>query len=188
MKEKLKALDEYSIISAIIGIVFTIFTLFEMHLDFKEWYNITAIIFTAPFTYFFVYYISKAIFVYSKDHLVFKGFAIGFISCLIILLWYTKFNVYKIGEDQEEITATIDRYINIDGHDYLLEDYIKSNNNYLDLESFVENTIWDKIDNEEMCKIGSKLILINDKYYYVCDEGFEKLYMPDEKKEIIEIK
>ena len=103
----------------------------------------------------------------------FRGVIIGFI--VGTYFFYTpKYQLYKIGPEDEYIKATVDRYVEIDGYDYIIEDEIEGNNNYINLQSFVEYATLDKIDNNEICKISNKMILQDNKYFYVCDDGFDK--------------
>lgn len=136
-----------------------------------------------------LYVILAVTFSISNEHIPLKGFVSGFIICFML---FGTYNIYNIGQEQEEITATIDRnvYINSDylGVDYENDaiDYISGKNNYFDLKDFVESVFMNMEDNEIACKVSNKLILNEGKYYKVCDNSI--LFEPNENDVILNTK
>lgn len=172
--------DEYIFVAILIGAFIT----YKISID-LEWnslINIISSIIISIISFIFIYSLSLAIIAYSSKYQLFRGIVIGFIICY---LFFNNNNIYKINPEAEYITSTIDSYIEIDGYEYDLESYIKGNNNYFDLYEFVDDILWDRIDNEEICKISNKFIFKDGVYYHICDG--KALFEPNTNDNIIEI-
>ena len=94
-------------------------------------------------------------------------------SILFYIIGYhmSNYNFFKIGKQYETITVTVDREFNY-GHDYLLDNYIKTRDNYLNLVELIDDVI---INNEDICLNENKYIKIDNKYYNICNKPKEKI-------------
>ncbi len=87
-------------------------------------------------------------------------------SIIFFVIGYrlSTYNFFKIGSEYETIVVTVDRQFDY-GSEYLLDNYIKTRDNYLNIEELIDDVI---TNNEDICINENKYIKINDNYYNIC--------------------
>jgi hypothetical protein len=87
-------------------------------------------------------------------------------SIIFFIIGYrlSTYNFFKIGSEYETIVVTVDRQFDY-GSEYLLDNYIKTRDNYLNIEVLIDDVI---TNNEDICINENKYIKINDNYYNIC--------------------
>lgn len=96
-----------------------------------------------------------------------KEVIISSIIFFILGCAYNNWQIFRIGTEYEMITITTDRYINY-GNEYLIDDFIKTKEHYLNINDLIDYIIE---DSENICITEDKYIKINDLYYNVCKDG-----------------
>ena len=94
-------------------------------------------------------------------------------SIVFFIIGYrlSTYNFFKIGSEYETIVVTVDRQIDY-GSEYLLDNYIKTRDNYLNIEELIDDII---TDNEDICVNENKYIKINDNYYNICGNSKKEI-------------
>lgn len=124
--------------------------------------NILSIVLTISggiFASCILYVILAVTFTISDEHVPLKGFVSGFIICFIL---FGTYNIYNIGQEQEEIVVTMDADYNTKIYDFHIEDYVSGSNNKFDFEKFtndIEDSIYETQEQYEEyydARIGEK--------------------------------
>lgn len=94
-------------------------------------------------------------------------------SIIFFIIGYrlSTYNFFKIGSGYETIVVTVDRQFDY-GSEYLLDNYIKTRDNYLNIEELIDDVI---MNNEDICINENKYIKINDNYYNICGNSKKKV-------------
>lgn len=98
-----------------------------------------------------------------------KEVIISSIIFFILGCWYNNWEIFRIGNEYEKVTVTVDRYIDYSS-EYLIDDFITKKNHYLDISNLIDYIIE---NNDEICVNEDKFIKINNIYYNICGDGIE---------------
>lgn len=105
------------------------------------------------------------------EKIITKEVVIASILFFIIGYRIREYDFFKIGKEYETITVTVDREFDY-GTNYLLDDYIKTRDNYLNLVEFF-NYVIENDDN--ICINENKYIKIDNNYYNICGKAKKKI-------------